>query len=167
VTRQSSHSPLNRAASGLSCGLPPGRAAAFIFLQRSAAIMQQPIEQIELTLQALQARYLDLKRDRRFQSIIIFKNHGEGAGTSIRHPHWQIIATPVVPQLLSLKRYQATEYFNRTGNCLYRVMLEEEVTAKQRLIAGNDDFVAFVPYAASLPFETWIFRAQCRPRGRA
>ena len=122
----------------------------------STPIMQQPIEQIELTLEALQARYLDLKRDKRFRSIIIFKNHGEAAGTSIRHPHWQIIATPVIPKLLSLKYYQATEYFNRTGNCLYRVMLEEELTAKQRLIAGNDDFVAFVPYAASLPFETWI-----------
>jgi UDPglucose--hexose-1-phosphate uridylyltransferase len=122
----------------------------------SAPIMRQPIDQIELTLKALQARYLDLKRDKRFRSIIVFKNHGEGAGTSIRHPHWQIIATPVIPRLLSLKCYQAAEYFNRTGNCLYHVMLEEELASKNRLITANDEFVAFVPYAASLPFETWI-----------
>lgn len=119
-------------------------------------IMQQPLAQIELTLKTLQSRYLDLKRDKRFRSIIVFKNHGEGAGTSIRHPHWQIIATPVIPRLLSLECYQAAEYFNRTGNCLYRVMLDEELAAKNRLIAANDQFVAFVPYAASLPFETWI-----------
>src|SRR5579863_3995998 len=119
-------------------------------------IMQQPIEQIELTLKALQSRYLDLKRDKRFQSIVIFKNHGEAAGTSIRHPHWQIIATPVVPPLLRLKCNEATEYFDRTGDCLYCVMREDEVKAKSRLISGNDEFVACVPYAAHLPFETWI-----------
>jgi len=116
----------------------------------------QPIEQIELVLKTVQARYLDLKRDKRFQSIIIFENHGEGAGTSLRHPHWQIIATPVVPRLLRLKCNEATEYFDRTGDCLYRVMVEAEIKAKQRLIVGNDEFVAFVPYAAHLPFETWI-----------
>jgi UDPglucose--hexose-1-phosphate uridylyltransferase len=55
---------------------------------------KNPVEQIELVLKALLARYLDLKRDKRFQSVIIFKNHGEAAGTSIRHPHCQIIATP-------------------------------------------------------------------------
>ena len=128
----------------------------------STPIMQQPIEQIELTLTALRSRYLDLKRDKRFRSIVIFKNHGEGAGTSIRHPHWQIIATPVVPRLLTLKCYEAAEYFNRSGNCLYRVLLDEELNAKSRLITTNDEFVAFVPYAARLPFETWILprRAQ-------
>lgn len=120
-------------------------------------LMQQPIEQVELVLKTLHARYLDLKRDKRFQSIVIFKNHGEGAGTSIRHPHCQIIATPVVPRLLRLKYNEATDYFDRTGNCLYRMMIDDELQAKQRLIAGNDEFIAFVPYAAHLPFETWIF----------
>jgi UDPglucose--hexose-1-phosphate uridylyltransferase len=125
-------------------------------------LMQQPIDQIETTLKALRARYIDLKRDKRFQSIIIFKNHGEAAGTSLRHPHWQVIATPVVPPLLRLKCNVASEYFDRTGNCLYRVLLEDEVKLKERLITGNDEYVALVPYAAHLPFETWILprRAQ-------
>jgi UDPglucose--hexose-1-phosphate uridylyltransferase len=123
---------------------------------------KNPVEQIALVLQTLLVRYLDLKRDKRFQSVIIFKNHGEGAGTSIRHPHCQIIATPVVPRLLRLKCNVATEYFDRTGNCLYRVMVEDELKTKLRLIATNDEFVAFIPYAAHLPFETWILprRAQ-------
>ncbi len=125
-------------------------------------LMQQPVDQIEATLKTQQSRYLDLKRDKRFQSIIIFKNHGEAAGTSIRHPHWQIIATPVVPPLLRLKCNIASEYFDRTGECLCRVLLEDELKLKERLIAGNDEFVALVPYAAHLPFETWILprRAQ-------
>ena len=50
-------------------------------------------------LRMLHRRYCDLMRDSRFQSVIVFKNHGEGAGTSLEHPHWPIIATPVVPRL--------------------------------------------------------------------
>jgi len=125
-------------------------------------LAHQAIEQIELVLKTVQARYLDLKRDKRFQSIIIFKNHGEGAGTSLRHPHWQIIATPVVPRLLRVKCNAAAEYFDRSGDCLYRVMIDDEIEAKQRMVAANDEFVAFVPYAAHLAFETWILprRAQ-------
>jgi UDPglucose--hexose-1-phosphate uridylyltransferase len=117
---------------------------------------QQPVEQIELVLRTIHQRYQDLMRDRRFQSIIIFKNHGLGAGTSLRHPHWQIIATPVVPQLSRQRYLTATEFFDRTGECLYCVMVAEELAAAERIVGTNNEFVAFVPYAAHLPFETWI-----------
>jgi UDPglucose--hexose-1-phosphate uridylyltransferase len=121
-----------------------------------AFLGQQPVEQVELVLRTIHQRYQDLMRDRRFQSIIIFKNHGLGAGTSLRHPHWQIIATPVVPQLSRQRYLTATEFFDRTGECLYCVMVAEELAAAERIVTTNSEFVAFVPYAAHLPFETWI-----------
>ncbi len=124
---------------------------------------QLPAEHIELILKVIHRRYQDLKRDRRFQAIIIFKNHGVGAGTSLRHPHWQIIATPIVPRLSRLKFVEATEYFDRTGNCLYRDLLHEELAAKERLVAANEEFVAIIPYAAHLPFETWILPRRQQP----
>jgi UDPglucose--hexose-1-phosphate uridylyltransferase len=116
----------------------------------------QPVEQVELLLRTLQLRFNDLMRDVRFQTIILFKNHGEGAGTSLSHPHWQLIAMPVVPRLLRLKHAVATDYFDQTGRCLYCALLEEELAAGDRIVAQNDHFAAFVPYAAHLPFETWI-----------
>ncbi|HUG92658.1 MAG TPA: galactose-1-phosphate uridylyltransferase [Planctomycetaceae bacterium] len=117
---------------------------------------QQPLEQIQLVLETMQQRYRDLMRDRRFQAFILFKNHGESAGTSLQHPHWQLIATPVVPRLLRLKHIEATEYFDRTGECLYCVLVREELSAEARIVAANEQFAAFVPYAAHAPFETWI-----------
>ena len=122
----------------------------------SRFLAQQSMEQIELLLKTLQQRYIDLKRDKRFQTIIVFKNHGAGAGTSLKHPHWQIIATPVVPRLLRTKCSEAMDYYDRTGNCLYCDLTQEELAAEKRVIATNDEFAAFVPYAAHLPFETWI-----------
>ncbi|MBX7164980.1 MAG: galactose-1-phosphate uridylyltransferase [Pirellulales bacterium] len=120
------------------------------------AFPQQPVEQIEAVLGALQFRHRDLMRDRRFQTVVIFKNHGVQAGTSLAHPHWQLIATPVVPRLLRLKMFEATEYFDRMGRSLYEVMLEQELAAERRVLVTNDDFVAFLPYASHTPFETWI-----------
>ncbi len=117
---------------------------------------QQPVEQLERVLRAVQHRYVELLRDRRFQSVIIFKNHKAEAGTSLHHPHWQIIATPVVPRMLRLKHIEATNFFDREGKSLYTMLVEEEIKAKVRLVSMNRDFVAFVPYAAHLPFETWI-----------
>jgi UDPglucose--hexose-1-phosphate uridylyltransferase len=119
-------------------------------------LAEQPIEQVERVLRTVQSRHQDLLRDSRFQSVIIFKNHGASAGTSLAHPHWQLIATPVVPRLLRLKHAVATAYFDLNGACLYGAMLRHELAQQKRLIATNDDFAAFLPYASHSPFETWI-----------
>jgi UDPglucose--hexose-1-phosphate uridylyltransferase len=116
----------------------------------------QPVEQIERVLRALQLRFNDLLRDDRFQAIIPFKNHGRTAGSSLDHPHWQMIATPVVPHLLRIRHAIATEYFDATGRCLYSALLEEELAAGERVLATNPDFAALLPYASHDPFETWI-----------
>lgn len=70
---------------------------------------QQPVDQVEAVLRTLQLRFNDLKGDTRFEATVIFKNHSEGAGTSLAHPHWQLIATPVVPRTLRLKHAVATD----------------------------------------------------------
>lgn len=122
----------------------------------SAILAQQSVEQIDLVLRTVQFRQQDLMRDRRFQAMIAFKNHGIAAGTSLEHPHWQMIATPVVPRFLREKYAVATEYFDRTGECLYSVKLEDELAAGKRILAQNSAYVAVLPYASHVPFETWI-----------
>jgi UDPglucose--hexose-1-phosphate uridylyltransferase len=124
--------------------------------QHDTILGQQPVEQIDAVLRTLQYRSNDLMRDVRFQTIVLFKNHGEGAGTSLSHPHCQLIATPVVPRLMRMKYRVATDYFDQTGRCLYCVQLAEELACGKRVIAENDHFAAFLPYASHVPFETWI-----------
>jgi UDPglucose--hexose-1-phosphate uridylyltransferase len=124
---------------------------------------QQPSAQVELVLATLQLRYRDLMRDRRFQTVIVFKNHGLGAGTSLAHPHWQLIATPVVPRMLRVKHNEAEEYFDRHGVCLFCVMLERELAAEKRIVCQNEDYVTFLPFASHVPFETWIMPRHPQP----
>ncbi len=56
-----------------------------------------PQKSVEEMLWACRDRILDLKNDRRFRYILLFKNHGEPAGASIEHTHSQLIALPIVP----------------------------------------------------------------------
>lgn len=120
------------------------------------SLAQQPVEQVEFLLRALQLRFNDLMRDSRFQTIVIFKNHGEQAGTSLRHPHCQLIAMPVVPQRLRLKHRVATDFFDQTGTCLYCVLLHEELLARERIVVENEHYAVIAPYASHVPFELWI-----------
>jgi UDPglucose--hexose-1-phosphate uridylyltransferase len=121
-----------------------------------AALVNQPVEHIEAVLRMMQARHNDLFRDDRFQTVIMFKNHGEGAGTSLVHSHSQLIATPVVPHMMRQKLSIAADYFDMTGQCLYCVLLEEELAAERRVLAANSAFAAILPYASHVPFEVWI-----------
>ncbi len=124
--------------------------------EHARLLADQPIEQIERVLRTSQLRSQDLLRDPRFHAVTVFKNHGQSAGTSLRHPHWQLIATPVVPRLLRLMLSVATDYFDLTGASLYRVMLQKELAGGTRILAANEHFVALLPYASHSPFETWI-----------
>jgi UDPglucose--hexose-1-phosphate uridylyltransferase len=101
-------------------------------------------------------RYEVLKRDPSVRAIIVFKNFGTAAGTSLIHPHSQILATPVYPPD-SLRRYEVgTRYYDDTGRCVYLDLLERERQARVRLVAESDDFVAVAPFAGRVPFETWV-----------
>lgn len=107
-------------------------------------------------LKAYQARYRSLREDARIKYIIMFKNHGEAAGTSLAHPHSQLVATPVPPMLLRRKYEVATAHYDDTGRCLYCDVAEEERRAKSRVVLETDRFLVFHPFASRVPFETWI-----------
>jgi UDPglucose--hexose-1-phosphate uridylyltransferase len=108
-------------------------------------------------INALLARFHDLKRDSRIKTLILFKNSGSVAGATIEHPHWQLIGVPVVPPEIRRKYAVASLHFDEMGQNLYRSVIESELRSAERLVLESDHFVALQPYAARVPFETWIF----------
>ncbi|MCP4632772.1 MAG: galactose-1-phosphate uridylyltransferase [candidate division Zixibacteria bacterium] len=105
---------------------------------------------------AYRMRLLDLKKDPRFQYIMIFKNYGEAAGASLEHAHSQLIATPIVPKRVSEELEGATRYYAFKERCIFCDIINQEIDDGERVVSLNENFIALEPYAPRLPFETWI-----------
>jgi UDPglucose--hexose-1-phosphate uridylyltransferase len=104
--------------------------------------------EIERVLQAYQARFQALRGDPRVRYIIIFKNHGEQAGTSLEHPHSQLVATPIAPLRVRCTYEVAIRHYDDTGRCLYADLVEAELEAGVRVVQETADFVVFHPFAS-------------------
>ena len=107
-------------------------------------------------LWAFRERVLDLKQDKRFRYILIFKNHGEAAGASLDHSHSQLIALPVIPRNVRDEISGARRHFEHKERCVYCDIVRQELDSRVRVISENSDFVALSPYAPRFPFETWL-----------
>ncbi len=112
--------------------------------------------QIEDVLWAYRARYLDLKKDPRLKYILIFRNYGRVAGASLSHPHSQLVATPVIPGVVSGELQGARRYTEYRDRCVFCDILRQEMDEGKRVVSENEHFVVLEPYASRSPFETWV-----------
>ena len=71
-------------------------------------------DEVAELLTVYRERYNQLSRDPRVRLITIFKNHGEAAGTSLIHPHSQLVATPIVSAELRRQLEVAIAYHDDT-----------------------------------------------------
>jgi UDPglucose--hexose-1-phosphate uridylyltransferase len=116
-----------------------------------------PELQICEIVNALLARFHDLKRDPRLKTLIMFKNSGSVAGATIDHPHWQLIGIPIVPPEIRRKWAVAHQHHDDLGTNLYAEILAMELALGDRVVLETAHFAAVQPYASRVPFETWIF----------
>jgi UDPglucose--hexose-1-phosphate uridylyltransferase len=114
------------------------------------------VDQVESVLVAWQERMNDLARDIRLKSIIAFKNHGGPAGATLFHAHSQLVALPFVPPALQDELRGARRHFDDKERCIFCDLVETELREKERLVLETEGTVAFCPFAARSPFETWL-----------
>lgn len=101
-------------------------------------------------------RMTDLMRDVRLRYVLLFKNHGRIAGSSLSHPHSQIIATTITPRIIAHKLEAAKEHFASKERCLICDIIDQEVRDRKRIVCENERFIAFAPFASRFDFEVWI-----------
>ena len=89
-------------------------------------------------------------------STVPIYNHRRPAGASVRHPHAQIFAANVVPNMLTRELHHTERYFEQHGTCAFCEMIAHERKENIRIIYDRDGFIAFTCYAARFPFEIWI-----------
>jgi UDPglucose--hexose-1-phosphate uridylyltransferase len=127
-----------------------------------ATLATLSVEQMTDVLRAYRDRMRDLRQDPRFEYVIIFKNHGEGAGASLEHPHSQLIATPTVPSMVEEELEGALRHFRNKKRCIWCDVVHQERRAGGRVVLDDGGFVALAPFAPRFPFETWILPAEHR-----
>lgn len=125
-----------------------------------ASLATLSVDGVTDVLLAFRERVLDLRKDGRLQYVLVFKNHGEAAGASLEHPHSQLIATPIVPVMVSEELAGAERYYAYKTRCVWCDVLREERRGRRRLILDEGGFLALAPFAPRFPFETWILPAR-------
>lgn len=112
--------------------------------------------EVELVLRAWQTRSLELFNKRELEHLVVFKNHGVSAGSSLEHTHSQIIGLPVLPSSVRRRFDDAFRFFQKGKGCLFCEMVRAEAEDGVRVVAESYGFLAFVPFASDSPYSVWI-----------
>ncbi len=122
--------------------------------------------EIEKVVGVWARRILDLAKDPRFKFALLFKNHGviSGQGQDIvRHSRSQLIALPIIPKRVKEELLAAKAHYDRRERCVFCDVLRQETSDRSRIVAENDSFLAFCPFASRAPFEIWILPKRHSP----
>jgi UDPglucose--hexose-1-phosphate uridylyltransferase len=111
---------------------------------------------VETLIETYLNRFKAASNDPRVEQVTIFKNHGEAAGTSLEHPHSQLIATPVITTQLRDRLFSALDHFDEYGECIFCRVLDQELKEQIRIILETEHFVSYIPFADLTPFSLLI-----------
>lgn len=116
-----------------------------------------PIDSVANVLRCYKRRFDEVSKDPRIAHVTIFKNYGRGAGTSLEHPHSQLIATPVISSQVRHRMYEAIRHYDEFRECMFCQAIAEDLQDDSRVILRSRCFIAVEPFASSTPFATYIY----------
>ncbi len=116
----------------------------------------QSIALVELSIKTFIDRINNLATHPELAYVQIFHNHGRDAGASVVHPHYQLLATPIVPPHIHSEILGCYHYYQTNQSCVYCDIIKEELSVKHRIVHESDHFVVISAYASRCPFETWV-----------
>lgn len=118
---------------------------------------EMSVEHIELILRAFRTRAAAAAHAADMAIVMIFRNYGPNAGTSLAHPHSQLIASPIVPPHIRDPFQKAALHYDTFGSCVYCDMVHEELRQAERIIEVNEHVAAFCPFASRTPYELRLY----------
>jgi UDPglucose--hexose-1-phosphate uridylyltransferase len=100
---------------------------------------------------------------RRPAAVVVFRNHGAAAGTSLRHPHSQIVCLDQAPPGLVRRWRRARTFYERTGRCLHEDVAARERADRVRVVEEHDGLLVYQPWAGGVGHETVLLAADTSP----
>ncbi len=131
--------------------------------RHDATLATLPPSELALVLRAFRDRLAAHRGDRRLLHGLVFQNHLAAAGATLAHPHAQLVALPLVPELPARVLELSERHHAGTGRCLLCDLAARERADGARVVADGA-WLAFCPWASSRPYETWLVPAAHRAR---
>lgn len=104
----------------------------------------------------IQACHIMAGKDKCAEYVSSFLNWGPSSGASIWHPHYQVLALPIVPVHTVNSLRGAHNYFAKHRRCVRCDIIKDEKRDKVRVIEENREAIAIAPYASKYPLEISI-----------
>lgn len=139
----------NRRANGLArvvCYTP----------RHDLTLAELPHGEIVGLLETLQDQQRELAARPEVRHVFMFENKGEVVGVSNPHPHCQIYATNFVFRTIEVEAEAAAEHWTEHRRVLFQDVIAAEEADGRRVIATKSEALAFVPYFARYPYETFV-----------
>ncbi len=115
-----------------------------------------PVEQFERVIEVWRDRILDLRRDRRFRYVSIFKDQEPASPSHPGHSHSLIMATPFLPYQVANELRVCRLHYQRKERCLYCDIIQQELRQEKRIVDQAPDLIALCPFASRSPYELWL-----------
>ena len=123
----------------------------------NATLSALPISRVRTVIEAWADRTAALSAQPGVEQVFCFENRGVEIGVTLAHPHGQIYGYPFVTPKTAAAIRSARAHRSATGSDLFGDILAGELADGSRLVAQNDTWVAFVPFAARWPVEVHLY----------
>ncbi len=122
----------------------------------STSFGQLEDHQMRTVMEAWRDRTRALSQKDFVEHIFPFENRGEEIGVTLAHPHGQIYAYSFLPPKPKKMLESATSYFEKYQRVLLDDVIARELRDEIRIVATNEHWIAYVPFAARYPFEIHV-----------
>jgi UDPglucose--hexose-1-phosphate uridylyltransferase len=122
-----------------------------------ASWQEVDLEMIRRALVIYRERMRELARNPDVGHQALYKHVGLRRASQIVHPYSQLVAAPVVPEVVRQELDSFRLHYRQKERCLAcDIIREVDRTSADCKIVDNAAFTAFVPYFAPHPFEVWV-----------
>ena len=113
------------------------------------------VEQWSNILMVIQDRMRWLYTQKGVTYVSIYANQGELAGSTIPHPHLNIITFSTIPPVIEEEVESSHKILNEKGVCPMCQTVNKELNGPRQILK-TEGFIAFCPWSPSYPYEFWI-----------
>jgi UDPglucose--hexose-1-phosphate uridylyltransferase len=125
--------------------------------RHNITLSQMKLEQVTKVFAAFQQEMITFEKNPAIKSVLIFENKGEAVGVSNSHPHCQLYATDFSFKLVEQQIRIAEQYQTAYHKNIFEDIIDHEKNDGVRVIAENENAIAFLPFFARYAYEVMIF----------